>query len=164
MWLVGQANGEFGRHTEGWLWAWFGVGNCSDRGRSLRRAAGLEPERIPGSSGYWPLSFGDAALLHSSYRAQLVAHRDLKLDLAGRRRTWSVAGSDDRGTRIEVRASPTKVVYAVKGVLLDSGRATVIVGFGEQVDDADFVDLTVPDAHELVRRVQLALDTPLPLK
>ena len=50
-----------------------------------------------------------------------------------------------------MRASPTKVVYAVKGVLLDSGRATVIVGFGEQVDDADFVDLTVPDAHELVR-------------
>ena len=63
-----------------------------------------------------------------------------------------------------MRASPTKVVDAVKGVLLDSGRATVIVGFGEQVDDADFVALTVPDAHELVRRVQLALDTPLPLK
>jgi hypothetical protein len=165
VWLAGQANGEFarrGRRTAGWLWAWFGVGNCCERGRSLRRAAGLDPEGFTESSQYGSLSLGDAALLHSRYRAQLVAHRNLMLDFAGRRRTWSVVETDGRSARIDVRAAPTKVVCAVKGVLADSGRGTVIVGFGEQVDDADFVPLTIPDAHELVRRVQLALDTPLP--
>jgi hypothetical protein len=43
-----------------------------------------------------------------------------------------------------------------------TGRATVLIGFGEHVDDANFVMLTVPDAHELVRRVQSALDAALP--
>ena len=61
-----------------------------------------------------------------------------------------------------MRAARTKVVSAVKGFLTDSGRGTVLVGFGEQLEDAHFVALTIPDAHELVRRVQLALDTPLP--
>src|SRR2546430_304098 len=64
VWLAGQASGEFGRgsrRTAACLWAWFGVGNCSDRGPSLRRAAGLEP-----NVGAWsgPLSLGDPALPH----------------------------------------------------------------------------------------------------
>jgi hypothetical protein len=162
VWLAGQANGEFsrrGRPNAAWLWAWFGVGNCSDRGRSLWSAAGLEPD--PPS---WPelLPLGDPALLHSRVRAHLVVQRDLMLEVAGRRRTWSVAETDGTRARVEVRAAPTKVVYSVKGVLADTGRATVLIGFGEHVDDADFVALTVPDAHELVRRVQSALDASLP--
>lgn len=142
-----------------WLWAWFGVGNCSDRGRSLWRAAGLEsdPWSCPDT-----LLLGDPALLHSGMRAHLVMRRDVMLEVAGRRRTWSVAETDGTSARVAVRAAPTKVVYSVKGVAADTGRATVLIGFGEQVDDAHFVALTVPDAHELVRRVQLALDAPLP--
>jgi hypothetical protein len=162
VWLAGQANGEFGRggrRTAAWLWAWFGVGNCSDRGRNLWRAAGLEPD--PPS---WPelLPLGDPALLHSRSRAHVVQRRDWLLEVAGRRRTWSLAETDGTSSRVEVRAAPTKVVYAVKGVLPDTGRATVLIGFGEHVDDADFVALTVPEAHELVRRVQSALDASLP--
>ncbi len=38
----------------------------------------------------------------------------------------------------------------------------VLVGFGEELDDAEFLSLTIPDAHELVRQVQAALDTALP--
>jgi hypothetical protein len=162
VWLAGQANGEFGRRgrrAAAWLWAWFGVGNCSDRGRSLRSAAGLEPDPPSWSE---PLSLGDPALLHSGVRARLVAQRDLMLEVAGRRRTWSVPEIDGTSARVEVRAAPTKVVYSVKGVLADTGRATVLIGFGEHVDDADFVALTVPEAHELVRRVQSALDASLP--
>ena len=152
VWLAGQANGEFGRgsrRSPAWLWTWFGVGSCSDRGRSLRRAAGLEPE--PGS---WsaPLPLGDPALLHSRFRALLVAQRDRMLEVAGRRRTWSVLGSDEATARIGVRAAPTKVVHAVKGVLTDTGRATVIIGFGERLEDADFVALSVPGVHELARQ------------
>jgi len=162
VWLAGEASGEFGRgsrRTAAWLWAWFQVGNCSDRGRSLRRAAGLEPDVDAWSE---PFSLGDPALLHSSFRASLVVRRDWMLELAGRRRTWSVAETDGERARVEVRAEPTKVVHAVKGVLADSGRATVLVGFGDQLEDTDFVALTVPDAHDLVRRVQLALGASLP--
>ena len=162
VWLAGQANGEFsrrGRRMAGWLWAWFGVGNCSDRGRSLWSAAGLEPD--PPS---WPeqLPLGDPALLHSGMRAHLVMQRDVMLEVAGRRRTWSLAETHGTSARVEVRAAPTKVVYSAKGVLPDTGRATVLIGFGEHLDDANFVMLTVPDAHELVRRVQSALDASLP--
>lgn len=38
----------------------------------------------------------------------------------------------------------------------------MLIGFGEPREDAEFVALTVPDAHELVRRVQLALDASRP--
>ena len=44
----------------------------------------------------------------------------------------------------------------------ETGRATVLIGFGEPREDAEFVALTVPDAHELVRCVQLALDASRP--
>jgi hypothetical protein len=162
VWLVCDSSGARGwsrPRPASWIWSWFAVGNCSDRGRSLRRAAGLEPK------GGWldqPLSLGDPALLHSSFRATLMIQRDRALDVANRRRTWSMVDANDVGARVEVHMHPTKVVSAVKGVLTDTGRATVVVGFGERVDDAYYVSLTVPDAHELVRQVQLALDAPLP--
>ena len=56
-----------------------------------------------------------------------------------------------------------KPLTAIKGVVPDTGRGTVIIGFGDHVDDARYVLLTVPDAHELVRMVQGALDAPFPI-
>ncbi len=165
VWLAGQANGEFGRRgrrTASWLWAWFGVANSSDRGRSLRSAAGLEPERPDYSRWGEPLTLGDASLLHSAYRGRLAAERDLMLDLAGRRRTLRVEEIDGTTARIEVRAETTKVVSAVKGIITASGRGTAIVGFGDRVDDAHYVSLSIPDAQDLVRRLHCALETPLP--
>jgi len=162
--LVGSANGEFGRGgrlPSSLLWRWFGVGDCCGRAHTLRRAAGLEPE----DGRRWcddPMLLGDPALLHSWMRGRLVDQRDRLIDVAERRRTWSVIGNDGRSARVEVRARPTKVVHSTKAVLRDSGRAIVLVGFGEQLDDAEFVSLTVPDAHDLVRQVQAALDTALP--
>jgi hypothetical protein len=38
----------------------------------------------------------------------------------------------------------------------------VLVGFGEHLEDAEFMSLSIPDAHDLVRQVQAALDTALP--
>lgn len=161
--LVGSANGDFGRGgrlPSSLLWRWFGVGDCAGRMRTLRRAAGLEREE-----GYgWddPTTLGDPALLPSWTRGRLVDQRDRLLDVAERRRTWSVIGDDGRSARVEVRARPTKVVQSVKAVLRDSGRAIVLVGFGEHLEDAEFMSLTIPDAHDLVRQVQIALDMALP--
>ncbi len=108
------------------------------------------------------MMLGDPALLHSWIRGRLVDQRDRMLDVAERRRTWSVIGDDGRSARVEVRARPTKVVHSTKAVLRDSGRAIVLVGFGEHLEDAEFLSLTIPDAHDLVRHVQHALDTALP--
>jgi hypothetical protein len=162
--LVGSANGDFGRGgrlPSSLLWRWFGVGDCVGRAHTLRRAAGLESDD---RHGWWddPMVLGDPGLLHSWMRGRLVDQRDRLLDVAERRRTWSVIGDDGRSARVEVRARPTKVVHSTKAVLRDSGRAIVLVGFGEQLDDAEFMSLTIPDAHDLVRQVQVALDTPLP--
>ena len=163
VWLVGSANGDFGRGGRlraSLLWRWFGVGDCQGRAHTLRRAAGLEPEDRYGWDD--PMMLGDPALLHSWMRGRLVDQRDRMLDVAERRRTWSVIGDDGRSARVEVRARPTKVVHSTKAVLRDSGRAIVLVGFGEHLEDAEFLSLTIPDAHDLVRHVQHALDTALP--
>ncbi len=162
--LVGSANGDFGRGgrlPSSLLWRLFGVGDCAGRAHTLRRAAGLAPDD---GRRWWddPMVLGDPGLLHSWMRGRLVDQRDRLLDVAERRRTWSVIGDDGRSARVEVRARPTKVVHSAKAVLRDSGRAIVLVGFGEQLEDAEFMSLTIPDAHDLVRQVQIALDTALP--
>src|SRR6185312_139755 len=46
IWLVLRANCDLGRGRRprvSWIWSWFGVSPCTDRGRALRSAAGLVP-------------------------------------------------------------------------------------------------------------------------
>jgi hypothetical protein len=169
VWLAGRANGEFGRRgrwTNQRLWDWFGVGDCSPRGYTLRNAAGLGPEVVVAPRwSYGSLSLGDPALLHSRFRSSLLAQRDALLAIAARRRTWSLAHAalPARG-----RATPVTAVAAVKGVAEEGSRAFVVIGFGDELEDLDDLDdttffaLTIPDAHELVRMVQRALADPLP--
>lgn len=164
VWLAGRANGEFGRRgrwTSQSLWHWFGVADCSDRGRSLRAAAGLVPEeREPFMWSYEPFSLGDAALLHSRVRVGLIAHRDALEKFENDRRPWSLLGD---GRTAAVRAAPVKAVVAAKGVVAEGARALVLVGLGDNLDDARFFALSIPDAYDLVRMVQRALEGPMPV-
>jgi len=163
VWLIGAANGDFGRggrYPSSWLWSWFGVGDCAGRALTIYRAAGLGADDDHG--WFEPTYLGDPALLHSITRAGIADQRDYLLDVAERRRTWSVVGSDGRTVRVDVRARPTKVVHSTKAVLRDSGRAVVLVGFGEHLEDAEFMSLSIPDAHDLVRQVWASLDMALP--
>jgi hypothetical protein len=159
VWLAGHANGEFGRRgmrTASRLWSWFGVNDCSDRGRSLRRAAGLE---AAGMSRYlWPSDstpLADPAFLHSAFRSRLMAHRDVVLRIDGSRRRWSIL---DDGRMASINAAPVKAVVAAKDAA--GTRALVLLGLGQGMDDADFFALTIPDAHDLVRIVRQALASP----
>lgn len=161
VWLAGQANGEFGRRgrcSAQRLWVWFGVGSCADRGRGLRSAAGLDPELIdPYRWESDPLTVGDPALLHSRFRAGLIAQRDALLEIARGRRNWSML---DDGHTARFNAAPVKAVTAGKAVVAEGNRVMVLVGLGEHFDDASFFALSIPDARELVRMVQDALDAP----
>jgi hypothetical protein len=162
VWLIGAANGDFGhdgRYPSSWLWSWFGVGDCAGRASTIFRAAGLG---VDGERWFAPTDLGDPELLHSSTRARIADQRDRLLDIAESRRTWSVIASDGRSVRVAVRARPTQVVHATKAVLYEEGRATVLVGFGDHLEDAEFMSLSIPDAHDLVHKVQAALDTALP--
>lgn len=162
VWLIGAANRDFGRHARypsSLLWRWFGVGDCSGRARTVHQAAGLGTDH----RGWFDVEVvGDPALLVSVTRARIARQRDHLLDVAERRRTWSVVGRDGCTVRVAVRARATKVVHSTKAMLSDTGRAVVLVGFGDQLDDAEFLTLSIPDAHDLVRQVQAALDAPLP--
>jgi hypothetical protein len=164
VWLAGQASGEFMRgspHRPQCVWDWFGVDSCSDRGRSLRAAAGLLPHVVNGYFWDAQLTVGDASLLHSRFRAGLVRQRDSMLEIARSRRTWSVHG-DGPTVLVHAKVHQSKGVTAVKGTLADEGRATVLVGFGDDVEDATYYALSVPEAHDLARMLEHALDAPLP--
>jgi hypothetical protein len=161
IWLAGRGSGEFGRHgprSSERLWAWFGVQSCSDRGRSLQRAGGLQPDdALTYLLGRDVVALGDAALLHSQRRALLIAQRDISLRL-DERRPYKLLGN---GKRVQVRAAPVKIVVSAKGA--SEGRSMVILALGDELEDVEFFALTIPDAHDLVARVQQALNDPTPI-
>ena len=164
VWLVGATNGPFrqrGRGSAGWIWAWFGVSGCAGRGRTLYRAADLALDCDPRAHLRDPLVFGDVALLHSHRRAALIRAREHRREIALTRRTLSVESCDGGAARVAVKARPARAVTAMKA-LSDEHRAIVVVGFGDELADADYLSLTVPDAHDLVHRLQHALDDPIP--
>jgi len=164
VWLVGQTSGGFtrrGRPYAGWIWAWFGVSNCADRGRTMWRAAGFGDPDDPWDHTRDPLVFGDVALLHSDRRAGLIQRREYLRDVAIGRRTLEIESSDGRTAQVRVRARPARAVTALKARSED-GKAIVVVGFGAELDDAQYLSLGVPDAHDLVHMLQHALDAPIP--
>ena len=166
VWLTLQTNWVFARRqfTAQHVFRWFGVGNCADRGRTLCAAAGFDPTAVR-SLPYWgkALALGEPDLLHSRVRDLLVVCRDELIEHARERRTWFVTGLDGRTAHSHVHAEPAKACAAVKAWLPQQGRATVLVGFGDHWEDADYFSLSIPEAHDLVRKVQEALDMPLPL-
>jgi hypothetical protein len=162
MWLVGMTSGPFrrrGRGSAGWIWAWFGVSNCADRGRTLYRAGDFAHDCDPRAHLHDPLAF-DVAFLHSHRRAALISAREQRREVALTRRTVSIESSEGRA-HMAVKARPTRAVTAMKA-LSDEQRAIVVVGFGDELDDADYLSLTIPDAHDLVHMLQHALDDPIP--
>ena len=81
------------------------------------------------------------------------------LAVENRYRKWSL---NDDGRTASVSAAPVRVVVAGKGTVTEGSRAMVILGLGDELDDARFFCLTIPDADELVHKVQDALHAPPP--
>jgi len=166
VWLAGRGSGGFARRGS-WprsaqLWQWFGVTDCSDRGRSLRAAADLFPDADLADYIYSDeLAFGDAGLLHSRFRKHLIMQRDLRLGAAAARDQRSPVVSLD-GNQLVVKAVPIAVLGAAKSLPLDGERQGICIVLGTELDDAACYDLSIPDAHKLVYCLQAALDDPPP--
>jgi hypothetical protein len=166
VWLAGRGSGSFGRRAgrlrSSQLWHWFGVANCSDRGRALRSAAGLFPDgdliRYDFSD---EIALGDAGLLHSRYRTHLVRQRDFRVQNAAERERRSPVITVD-GDRLVVAAEPITVLGAAKSLPVDGERLGVCIVLGDDLDNATVYDLSIPDAHKLVTCLQAALNDPPP--
>jgi hypothetical protein len=166
VWLAGRGSGSFGRRTSrpksGVLWHWFGVSDCSSRGRSLRNAAGLFPHA---DLAFFVKSdepaLGDAGLLHSRFRKALVTQRDIRLDMAAGREERSPVVARD-GARLVVTVEPIEVLGAAKSLPLDGERLGICIMLGTELDDARCYAVSIPDAHKLVHCLQAALDDPPP--
>ena len=170
VWLAGRGSGAFARRGP-WprnpqLWRWFGVSDCSERGRSLRAAAGLFPEADLADYLYShadsdELALGRAELLHSRYRKGLIVRRDARLEYAaGAERDSPVVSFD--GNRLVVKSVPIEVLGAAKSLPLDGERLGICIMLGTKLEDAECYALSIPDAHRLVSCVQAALADPPP--
>jgi hypothetical protein len=161
VWLTASTTGPLrGRHSASWIWRWFGVSNCSDRARNLYRAADVALDCDPDAHFRDPLVFGDVGLLHSHRRAAIVDAREQRREVALRRRTLTVDTSEGHVTYLPL-TRPARALTAMKA-LDDDGRASVVIGFGDLLDDADYLSLTVPEAHDLAHMLAHALDDPIP--
>jgi hypothetical protein len=166
VWLAGRGSGGFAkrgsRPKSPELWRWFGVTDCSDRGRSLRAAAGLFPDADLTDYIYsGDLALADAELLHSRYRKSLVIQRDARLALTAEREQGSPVVSLD-GTRLVVAVEPIAVLGAAKSLPLNGERLGICIVLGTELDNAKCYDLSIPDARKLVYCLQAALDDPPP--
>jgi hypothetical protein len=108
--------------------------------------------------GYRTMALGDATLLHSQFRAGLIAQRDALVELDRARKNYSLL---DDGRTAQIRTTPVKPVTATKAVF-GTGRLLLVIGLGTDLDDATFFSLSIPDAHDLVGMVRTALDSPPP--
>jgi hypothetical protein len=166
VWLAGRGSGRFERSggppSSRELWQWFGVTDCSDRGRSLRIAADLFPaDHLIGHVFPGDLALDDAALLHSCYRKGLVMRRDTRRAVAVEDAQRSPVVSYD-GNQLVVAAQPVAVLGAAKSLPVEGERQGICIILGTELDNAECYDVSIPDAHKLVQCLQVALDEPPP--
>jgi hypothetical protein len=165
VWLAGRVgSGEFcrrARRQASDLWDLLDVGDCSDRGRTFQRVAGLGVGVVASAEplGVWtrPIPVGDAAFLHSSLRRLMVDDRDFLLEL-DRERAMATWGPDG----LVVRAAPLKPLLALKGTLDDTDRIGITVGFDDGTAEGWYLALSIPEAHQLVALLEQAIADPAP--
>ena len=66
------------------------------------------------------------------------------------------------GDRLTVAVEPIAVLGAAKSLPVDGERLGICIMLGDELDTASCYDLSIPDAHKLVRCAQAALADPPP--
>ena len=168
VWLAARGSGGLARSgtapTSSALWRWFGVTDCSNRGRSLRAAADLLPDLDLIDFAVTvtdELALGDAALLHSRFRRRLLMQRDARLRGTAERDRGSPVVSLGRDQLI-VAVEPVAVLGAAKSLPVDGERLGICVMLGTELNHSKCYELSIPDARKLVDCLQAALDDPPP--
>jgi hypothetical protein len=170
VWLAGRGSGAFARRgpppRSPQLWRWFGVTDCSERGRGLRGAAGLFPDTDLAEYAYFhaldEIALGDAALLHSGFREGLLVRRDARIEYAAAtaRRDSPVVSLE--GNDLIIASEPIAVFGAAKSLPVDGERLAICIVLGTELDRATCYHVSISDAHKLVQCVQSALADPPP--
>jgi len=169
VWIALKGNNAIGRRR-GWtgetLWYLLGVSDCASLGRGIASGMGATPsieaigfDRHPTGG----IVLGDSLLLHSEARRWLIEYRETQIEVISHleavrdQRRFCV----ERDGRVELRGRGVTIAGALKGIS-ETGRAIVMLVFGESVRDPDDVmALSVPDTHQLITQLQSALDSPL---
>lgn len=171
VWLALGGNGALGRGRNApaqEIWRWYGVSDC----RALARRVCVDAELgslYPPDDDPLPLSdlhiaFGDAQVLHSTFRKRLADSRNTMLQLVvdserrrSSRRPVQLLGDG----QIHFKGRQVRPLWALKAPST-TGRASVMVALGRSADDDDYelIGLSVPDARLLLRLVQDAVDAP----
>ena len=169
IWLAGRGSGAFPRRgrrpKSASVWGWFAVTDCTDRGRSIRSAGGLFPDADLADYTFIQddaLALGDAELIHSRYRQQLITQRDLRMRYSDERRQQRPPVVSLDGGNMVLSMEPITVLGAGKSLALDGERVGICIMLGDELNDATCYALSVPDAHKLVQCVQRALNDPPP--
>lgn len=162
--LVLQGNGVMGRNkpVKGDAVARaFGLASPSHRSHTLFHA--LDLPRISDRNFLkpdWPW-FTDAALLHSSVRAELVAHRERTRRAAEVERRFHQAAPALRvaaNGQLQVKAEPVAPLWVLSGET-SVGHRYLTIGLGHDGDERA-VALTEPDARLLAERLLDVLAPP----
>ena len=167
-WLALKANQQLGRRsrwTAGDLWFAFGVSGAQDLGHAFQRVlfeanrTYVRPIDQLSYSKQLPL-LGDARLLHSTYRRELIAQRnDLKQRIRADQRAAVRSHPIQTGhDQISFACRPTTVRWVQRSET-DEGRATLMVGLND-LDDMTILSITVTDARRLVTALEHALNQP----
>lgn len=164
VWLVLQGNGMMGRNKPvkgDAVGKAFGLGSPSYRAHTLFHA--LELPRVSDRNFLrpeWPW-LTDPALLHSSVRAELVAHRERTRQAADVERRFHQAAPALQvaaNGQLQVKAEPVAPLWVLSGET-SVGRRYLTIGLGHDGDERA-VALTEPDARLLAERLLDVLEPP----
>ncbi len=172
VWAAMRGNGLLGRvaSRKGCratsLWWLFAVNDATKLALKLVTAAGCTglSDRVWDSARQRHLVLGDAQLLHSRYRADLIRQRDDWIETCRRRLEAEDNARPIRdigGGTVCLRATQLPPLLAIK-TLLPAGGLAVVVGFGHDNEEAELFALTIPQARRLVTLVERALSDPCP--
>ena len=150
------------------IWRWYEVNDSRMPASRLCVASGLGSvtSRAERTRTMFKVQavLGDPNVLHSRFR-RFVAHT---------RDRWLREIADDDGARVAqqpvrlledgnlaFRASQLQPLWSMKA-MTETGRAAVMIALGVSTDDDyQLIGMSIPDAHELMRQLQEALDAPL---
>ncbi|MCP3934388.1 MAG: hypothetical protein GY708_03340 [Actinomycetia bacterium] len=166
-WVALAGNRALGRGAR-WVaadvWNWYSVSNSTDLGLRVAEALGMranDPERMPRERKVDEIELRDPLLLHPDARRWLIRRRRDVEEMVLREidrieENKSVIDNGD-GT-MSFKAMERAPLFALRAVG-DGGRHLVMMGLGDDVETAACYAFNIPQARDLVRKLNAAINS-----